>query len=184
MTHRDDNIYQRGLDRGPANYQPLTPLSFLEWSAAVYPDKCAVIHGEMRLSYAEFQGRCHRLASALAGHGVRPGDTVAVMAPNVPAMLEAHYGVPMTGAVLNALNYRLDAATIAFILEHGEAKVLIADREFSSVVGPALKELGRDILVIDIDDAAADGGELLGEMDYEAFLEEGDPDYAWRMPHD
>ena len=178
MTHRDDNIYQRGLDRGPANYQPLTPLSFLEWSAAVYPDKCAVIHGETRFSYAEFNRRCHRLAAALAGRGIGLGDTVAVMAPNVPAMLEAHYGVPMTGAVLNALNYRLDPATIAFILDHGEAKLLITDREFSAVIRDALARLGREIIVIDIDDRLAPAGELLGEKDYEAFLEEGEEAYA------
>ena len=178
MTHRDDNIYQRGLDRGPANYQPLTPLSFLEWSAAVYPDKCAVIHGETRFSYAEFNRRCHRLAAALAGRGIGLGDTVAVMAPNVPAMLEAHYGVPMTGAVLNALNYRLDPATIAFILDHGEAKLLITDREFSAVIRDALARLGREIIVIDIDDHLAPAGELLGEKDYEAFLEEGEEAYA------
>ncbi len=121
MTKATRDIYQRGLDRGPANYQALTPLSFLEWSAAVYPDKCAVIHGETRFSYADFHGRCRRLASALESRGVGPGDTVAVMAPNVPAMLEAHYGVPMIGAVLNALNYRLDPASIALILDHAEA---------------------------------------------------------------
>ena len=178
MSKDDENIYQRDLDRVPANFQPLTPLSFLEWSAAVYPDKCAVIHGDARYSYAEFHGRCHRLASALAGRGLGAGDTVVVMAPNVPAMLEAHYGVPMTGAVLNALNYRLDAATIAFILDHAEAKLLITDREFSAVIAKALEILGRDIIVIDIDDPLAPGGDLLGEMDYEAFLGEGDAAYG------
>ena len=177
-------IYETGLDKGPANFSPLTPLTLIERAASVFPDRCSVIHGERRYSWAQTYARCRRLASALAARGIGVGDTVAIMAPNVPEIYEAHFGVPMIGAVLNALNTRLDAATIAFILEHGEAKVLIADREFSSVVGPALKELGRDILVIDIDDAAADGGELLGEMDYEAFLEEGDPDYAWRMPQD
>jgi fatty-acyl-CoA synthase len=156
----------------------LTPLSFLEWSAAVYPDKCAVIHGEVRYSYAEFHGRCHRLASALAGRGIGVGDTVALMAPNVPAMLEAHYGVPLCGAVLNALNYRLDPTTIAFILDHAEAKLLITDREFSAVIREALEKLGRDIIVIDIDDPLAAGGDLLGDMDYEAFLGEGDAAYA------
>ena len=177
-------IYETGLDKGPANFSPLTPLTLIERAASVFPDRCSVIHGERRYSWAQTYARCRRLASALAARGIGVGDTVAIMAPNVPEIYEAHFGVPMIGAVLNALNTRLDAATIAFILEHGEAKVLIADREFSSVVGPALEELGRDILVIDIDDAAADGGELLGEMDYEAFLEEGDPDYAWRMPQD
>ncbi|MFP6731443.1 MAG: acyl-CoA synthetase [Alphaproteobacteria bacterium] len=178
MSTEGESIYQRGLDQGPANYQPLTPLSFLEWSAAVYPDKCAVIHGEVRYSYAEFHGRCHRLASALAGRGIGVGDTVALMAPNVPAMLEAHYGVPLCGAVLNALNYRLDPTTIAFILDHAEAKLLITDREFSAVIREALEKLGRDIIVIDIDDPLAAGGDLLGDMDYEAFLGEGDAAYA------
>ena len=178
MRSEGESIYQRGLDQGPANYQPLTPLSFLEWSAAVYPDKCAVIHGEVRYSYAEFHGRCHRLASALAGRGIGVGDTVALMAPNVPAMLEAHYGVPLCGAVLNALNYRLDPTTIAFILDHAEAKLLITDREFSAVIREALEKLGRDIIVIDIDDPLAAGGDLLGDMDYEAFLGEGDAAYA------
>ena len=178
MNKQDGGIYQRGLEAGPANYQPLTPLSFLEWSAAVYPDKCAVIHGEWRLSYAEFHGRCHRLASALSRRGIGLGDTVAVMAPNVPAMLEAHYGVPLTGAVLNALNYRLDAASIAFILDHAEAKLLITDREFSAVIAEALEIIGRDIMVIDIDDPLAGGGDLLSEMDYEAFIAQGDPAYA------
>ena len=137
-----------------------------------------MIHGETRFSYAEFNRRCHRLAAALAGRGIGLGDTVAVMAPNVPAMLEAHYGVPMTGAVLNALNYRLDPATIAFILDHGEAKLLITDREFSAVIRDALARLGREIIVIDIDDHLAPAGELLGEKDYEAFLEEGEEAYA------
>jgi len=178
VSTEGESIYQRGLDQGPANYQPLTPLSFLEWSAAVYPDKCAVIHGEVRYSYAEFHGRCHRLASALAGRGIGVGDTVALMAPNVPAMLEAHYGVPLCGAVLNALNYRLDPTTIAFILDHAEAKLLITDREFSAVIREALEKLGRDIIVIDIDDPLAAGGDLLGDMDYEAFLGEGDAAYA------
>jgi len=177
-------IYETGLDKGAANFAPLTPLTLLERAATVFPERCSVIHGERRYSWAQTYARCRRLASALAKRGIGLGDTVAIMAPNVPEIYEAHFGVPMLGAVLNALNTRLDAATIAFILEHGEAKVLIADREFSGVVGPALEELGRDILVIDIDDALADGGELLGEMDYETFLEEGDPGYAWRMPED
>jgi fatty-acyl-CoA synthase len=183
-TRQAENIFERGLDRGGANHQPLTPLSFLAWSASVYPDETAVVHGDLRYSYREFQARCCRLAGALAGRGIGLGDTVSLMAPNVPAMLEAHYGVPMTGAVLNALNFRLDAATIAVILEHGEAKALITDREFSPVIEEALARLGRPILVIDIDDPLAEGGELLGEMDYEAFLEEGDPAYAWKPPED
>jgi len=181
---RRTNPFEQALDRGPANYAPLTPLSFLARAATVYPDKPAVIHGDRTWSYADFYARCRRLASALRRRGIRRGDTVAVMAPNVPALLEAHYGVPMAGAVLNALNYRLDARTIAFILEHGEAKVLITDREFSDTVGQALGMLRRKITVIDIDDPLHAGGQLLGEKDYEAFLAEGDPDWAWRGPAD
>ena len=165
------------LDRGAANYTPLTPLSFLFWAARVYPNKTAVIHGDRAFTYAEFAGRARRLGSALARRGIGRGDTVAIMAPNVPAMLEAHYGVPMTGAVLNPLNYRLDARTIAFVLQHGEAKVLITDREFSGTIAEALAGLGRKIVVIDVDDPLYEGGRLVGEKDYEAFLAEGDP--AW-----
>ena len=178
------NPYEEALDRGPANYAPLTPLSFLARAATVYPGKPAVIHGDRAFTYADFYARCRRLGSALRRRGIRRGDTVAVMAPNVPAMLEAHYGVPMTGAVLNALNYRLDARTIAFILEHGQARLLITDREFSDTVGQALGMLRRKIPVIDIDDPLHAGGRLLGEKDYEAFLAEGDPDWDWRGPVD
>ena len=180
----DQHMYERDLDRHAANYQPQTPLTFLEWAASVYAEKIAVIHGEATVTYAELYDRCRRLASALRGRGIGAGDTVAVMSPNAPAMLEAHYGIPMAGAVLNALNFRLDAATIAFILEHGEAKALITDREFSGVISEALEKLGRDILVIDVDDALAEGGELIGELDYETFQAEGDPEFAWKMPDD
>ena len=173
----ENNIFERNLDRAPANFQALTPLTYLDWSASVYPEKTAVIHGDKRYSYREFQARCRRLASALKGRGIGLGDTVTLMAPNVPAMLEAHYGVPMAGAVLNALNYRLDVDTIALILDHGESKLLITDREFSPVIKEALSRLGRAIPVIDIDDELAQGGELLGEKDYEALLDEGDPNY-------
>jgi fatty-acyl-CoA synthase len=181
------NPFELGLDRGAANYVPLTPLSFLERAATVYPNKPAVIHGKHTFTYAEFHGRCRRLASALARRGIGLGDTVAVMAPNVPAMLEAHYGVPMAGAVLNALNFRLDARSIAFILEHGGAKFLIADKEFSDTIEETLALLTRKIPVIDIDDplcAGDKGGKLLGEKDYEAFLLEGEADFDWPRPAD
>ena len=178
------SIFDLGLGRRPANYVPQTPLGFLDWAAHTYPDKPAVVHGERVFTYREFRQRCLRLASALSRRGIGVGDTVAVMAPNSPPMLEAHYGVPMTGAVLNALNFRLDARTIAFILDHGEAKALLTDREFSPVIKTALAELGRDMLVIDIDDPIAPPGELLGEMDYESFLASGDPAFEWVIPHD
>jgi fatty-acyl-CoA synthase len=172
------NIYRQHLERNRANYAPLTPISLLERSALVYPEKTAVIHGDRRFSYAQFAERCHRLASALSRRGIGEGDTVAVMAPNVPAMLEAHFGVPMAGAVLNALNTRLDAASIAFCLEHGEAKLLITDREYADVIEPALRQIGRSITVIDIDDPLGGGaGRRLGEMDYEAFIATGDPGF-------
>ncbi len=183
-AQREPDQYERDLDRVEANFVPLTPLSFLARSASVYPLKPAVIHGERTQSYAQFYARCRRLASALRRRGIALGDTVAVMAPNVPAMLEAHYGVPMAGAVLNALNYRLDARSIAFILEHGRAKLLITDREFSETIERALGLLQRPIPVVDIDDPLYEGGKLLGEKDYEAFLEEGDPEFEWRGPVD
>jgi fatty-acyl-CoA synthase len=172
------------LARREANHAPLTPLSFLSRAADIYPDKIAVIHGERRFTYREFYGRCRRLADALRRRGIGKGDTVAVLAPNVPALLEAHYGVPMAGAVLNALNYRLDAASIGFILRHGEAKVLIADREFSATAKAALAALEEKPLVIDIDDPLYEGGELLGEMDYERFLGTGSTEAPWSPPED
>tara|TARA_Y100000994_G_scaffold223482_1_gene204422 strand:- start:208 stop:1836 length:1629 start_codon:yes stop_codon:yes gene_type:complete len=170
--------YDTHLDRNKANYQPLSPVNFLVRAAAVYPNKTAVIHGSKRYSYAEFYTRSRRLASSLSNRGVGQGDTVSIMAPNIPALLEAHYGVPMIGAVLNALNIRLDAAAIAFMLDHGEAKVILTDRMFSSVIEDALKIASNTPLVIDIDDPLDQSGELLGEMTYEAFLEEGDPEFS------
>ena len=167
-----------------ANYAALTPLSFLARSAAVYPDKTAVIHGDRRFTYREFHRRCCRLADALRKRGVGLGDTVSVMAPNVPALLEAHYGVAMAGGVLNALNYRLDAASIAFILDHAGTKILITDREFSVTVRPALGQVARKPLVIDIDDPLYEGGELLGEMNYEAFIATGDAAAPWQPPRE
>ncbi len=181
MTDKE-NIFEQDLDPQQANFRPLSPIGFLQWSAHVYPNKTAVIHGDKRFTWSEFGERCHRLASALSKRGIGLGDTVAVISPNAPAMLEAHYGIPMVGAVLNALNFRLDAPTIAFILEHGEARVLITDKEFSPVVKEALAKLKNPITVIDVDDHLAESGELIGEMDYEAFLREGDPDFEWIAP--
>ena len=181
------NFFAEGLSRRQANHVPLTPAGFLERAATVYPRKPAVIHDARVFSYAEFAGRARRLASALARRGIGVGDTVAVMAPNVPAMLEAHYGVPMVGAVLNALNYRLDARTIAFILQHGGAKLLITDTEFADTVGAALGLLPRPIPVVDIVDPLADparGGTRLGAIDYEELLAEGDAEYDWPRPAD
>ena len=176
--------YRDGLGKRPANYAPLSPLSFLPKAAAIYPNRIAVVHGAWRSTWAETYARCRRLASALVKRGVGAGDTVAVMANNIPAIYEAHFGVPMTGAVLNTLNVRLDAEAIAFQLAHGEAKVIITDREFSGVVKRALALLERRPVVIDIDDPMHEGGTLLGEKDYEAFLQEGDPLFAWSPPED
>jgi fatty-acyl-CoA synthase len=170
------------LARNTANFAALSPLGFLPRAAAVYPEKLAVIHRATRLTYRAFYRRARRFADALRRRGVRRGDTVAVMAPNVPALLEAHYGVPMAGAVLNALNYRLDARSIAFILAHGEAKLLIADREFAPIVGAALDELAAPIPLVEIDDGAS--GISLGGTGYEAFLAEGDPAADWSGPQD
>jgi fatty-acyl-CoA synthase len=171
------------LKPGAANFQVLSPIVFLPRAAEIYPERVAVIHGDTRFTYARFFERAKRLASALAKRGVKPGDVVSAMLPNVPAMLDAHYGVPMLGAVLNAINTRLDAQTVAYILEHGEAKVLIVDRVFAGVVGPALNKLKRKPLVIDVDDPLYTGpGARLGSVEYEAFLKTGNPDYAWRMP--
>jgi len=176
--------YSAGLEPNAANYVPLSPLGFLARSAAVFPERLAVVHGERRYSWAETYRRCRQLASALRRRGIGKNDTVAVMAPNVPEAFEAHFGVPMAGAVLNALNIRLDAETIAFILGHGEAKLLIVDREFSNVIEKALSLLDRRPIVIDIDDALAPPGMSLGEMNYERFIATGDPDFAWENPDD
>jgi len=178
------NPYNTDLDKNSANYSPLSPLSFLERTAYVYPQRIAAIHGDRNFTWAETYARCRRLASALAMRGMGAGDTVAVMLPNIPQMLEAHFGVPMTGAVLNTLNTRLDAEAIAFMLKHGEAKVLITDREFSTTVAKALAMLEKKPLVIDVDDPDFKGGVLLGESDYEGFLKTGDPDFAWSLPED
>jgi fatty-acyl-CoA synthase len=179
------SIYDRDLGRTAANFAPLTPVGFLPRTAAIHPDRVAVVHGDRRITYADFHARARRLAGALARRGVAPGDTVSAMLPNVPAMLEAHFGVPMLGAVLNTINTRLDARTIRYILEHGEAKVLITDREYASVVGPALDGLARKPLVIDVEDTLYQGpGDRLGETEYEEFLGTGPEDFAWTPPAD
>jgi fatty-acyl-CoA synthase len=175
------------LARNPANFAALTPLNFLARAAAIYPDKVAVIDGARRFTYREFDARSRRLADTLRRRGIGAQDTVAVMAPNVPALLEAHYGVPMTGAVLNALNYRLDAASIAFILGHGQAKLLIAGREFAPLVREALTRFGKTLPVVEIADgpgADHQGPLQFGEIEYEDFLMEGDPTASWSPPTD
>ncbi len=178
------SMYDEGLPQNQANHAALTPLTFLERAAYVYPDRLSVVHTGQRFTWSQTYSRCRRLASALARLGVGKNDTVSVMLPNTPPMVEAHFGVPMCGAVLNSLNTRLDAETIAFMLRHAEAKVLITDREFSPVVGMALSQLKVKPIVIDVDDPSYIGGRLLGTKDYEAFLETGDPEYRWRSPAD
>lgn len=183
------SIYEQGLDKNPANFSPITPLSFIEQTAKIYPNKTAVIHGALTRTWAQTYARCRQLASALIQAGVSAGDTVAVMLPNTPAMVEAHFGIPMVGAVLNALNTRLDSEAIAFMLNHGEAKVVIVDAEFSltmkKALAIALAEKPRDILVIDVKDIEYEGpSESLGSIEYDSFIAKGDPNYDWRMPLD
>ena len=183
------NIFEQGLERNSANFTPITPLLFLERSAEIYPNRLAVIHGQLRQTWQQTYDRCRRLASALSKHGIGLGDTVAVMLPNTPPMVEAHFGIPMVGAVLNALNTRLDPESIAFMLNHGEAKVIIVDPEFSGTMKKALeiakKESGREFLVIDVEETEFDVlGERLGKLTYEQLLAEGDPQYAWHVPAD
>jgi len=177
--------YDVDLDRNSANFQPLTPLSFLERAASVFPDHTAIIHGLRKWNYADFYARARRLASALTKSGIERGDTVSVMLANTPAMLEAHYGVPMTGAVLNPLNTRLDPRIIAFTLDHADTKILITDREFSKPIKDALGLAKVKPLVIDYDDPEFTGpGERLGSREYEEFLAGGEADFAWRIPDD
>ena len=178
------NIYERDLDRTPANFAPLTPLQFLERSASVYPDRIALVHGPRRQTWAETYARCRQLASALEQVGIGAGDTVTIMAPNIPEMYEAHFGVPMSGAVLNSLNTRLDAAMIAFILDHSETRVLLVDREYHRVVTEALGIARVQPLVVDIDDPQCDDRAQIGDTTYEEFIAGGDPDYAWDYPGD
>jgi fatty-acyl-CoA synthase len=179
------SIFDRDLDACPANFAALTPLSFLERTATVFPDRLAVVHGPVRRSWAETYARTRRLASALAARGIGRGDTVAVIAANIPELFEAHFGVPMIGAVLNAINTRLDAEAIAFILDHGEAKVVMVDPEFAGVVRAALAlTTAPDRLVVDIEDPTFDGGARIGALTYEALLDEGDPAFDWSPPAD
>lgn len=179
----DVSIYDIDLDQTPANHTPLSPLSFIRRTATVYPDITSIVHGKRRYTWAETYKRCKQLASALAKRGVKKGDTVAVMASNTPEMYECAFGPAMIGAVVNTLNVRLDGDIIGFSLDHGETDVLITDTEFSPTVKAALEKIGRDILVIDIDDTEYEGpGERLGEMDYEAFLTTGDEDLEWDLP--
>jgi fatty-acyl-CoA synthase len=185
MTTRAADPPADGLGRRPANFTPLTPLSFIERAARVYPQRLAVVHGARRFSWAECFARTRRLASALARRGIGRGDTVAVMLANTPEMYEVHFGVPMAGAVLNTLNTRLDAESLAFMLEFGEARVLITDREYAVVITRALALLKRELLVIGVDDPEYQGtGAPLGALDYEQLLAEGDPGFAWLRPLD
>ena len=174
--------YEEGLGKNTANFTPLTPLSFIERTARVFPDHTAVVHGDTKRSWIETYQRCIKLASALNRRGIKKGDTVAIMLPNVPAALEAHFGVPMCGAVLNALNIRLDAKTIAFILDHGEAEALLTDKEFAPIIKKALSLCKNKPLVVDVDDALAPDGEFLGEIEYENLLAEGSANYDWQYP--
>ena len=181
------SIFDQDLPRTEANHAPLSPLSFIERTAEVYPDRLAVVHGSLRRNWAGVFSRCRRLASALERHGIGKGDTVAVMLPNTPPMVEAHFGIPVTGAVLNALNTRLDAETIAFMLDHGEAKVVIVDPEFAGIMKKALtlRKASTPLLVIDVEDAVYTGPvERIGSVTYEDFLANGDAAYAWKLPAD
>ena len=182
MAYQD---YNQSLPRNSANHTALSPLSFLARSAQVYPDRLSVVHGATRYTWAQTYQRCRQLASALARRGVGAADTVAALLPNTPPMFEAHFAVPMLGAVLNTLNTRLDPAAIAFMLEHGEARVLITDREFSATIRAALSLMSSPWpLVVDVDDPLAEGGRLIGELDYETFLAQGDPHFEWTLPAD
>ncbi|MDP7569909.1 MAG: AMP-binding protein, partial [Arenicellales bacterium] len=178
------SIFEQTLEKDPANFEALTPVSFLRRAAQVAPEHCAIIHGQRRYTYAQFWERSCRLASALASRGIGHGDCVAIMGANTPEMLEAHNAVPMLGGVLNSLNIRLDAKTIAFILDHGEARVLLTDRAFSQTIQEAVSLIERPILIIDIDDSESEGGTLVGEMDYEHFIAQGQPNFPPGQPED
>ncbi|WP_420588409.1 acyl-CoA synthetase [Bacterioplanoides sp.] len=180
MQHH--NIFELGLEANPANYTPLSPISYLQRAAFVYPDRVAQIHQDTRYTWAETYERCVRLASGLNAMGIKSGDTVSFLCANVPALFEAHFGVPMCGAVLNAVNTRLDAEAIAFILQHAEAKVLFVDKEFSEVASKAIKMMAVKPTIIAVDDPYFDQGELLGEQTYEQLLQQSDASYDWQLP--
>ena len=179
-----NSIYNQGLEKVAANSQPLTPVNFLNRTADVYPERVAIIHGEKKITYREYRKNVRRLASALMQRGVKPGNTVAIMAANIPAFLDAHYGVPLTGAVLNSINIRLDAESIAFIFDHGECDVLLTDTAFSGVVKKALMLSSRQPMIIDIDDVMSEGGERLGCVEYQGLLAEGDENFTGNLIHD
>ena len=182
-----NHMYDQNLSRNAANHAPLSPLSFIERTAEVYPERLAIVHGELRQTWAQTYARCRRLASSLQRAGIAKNDTVAVMLPNTPPMVEAHFGVPMAGAVLNALNTRLDPETIAFMLDHGEAKAVIVDPEFATVIAKALtlRQSKAPLLLIDVEDEVYGAAELrVGQQTYEEFLAAGDPQFAWELPGD
>ncbi len=178
------NPYSNNLNKNSANYSALSPLTFIERAASVYPERIAVIYNEERQTWAETYRRCRCLASALRQHGIEQDDTVAVMLPNIPAMLEIHFAIPMAGAVINALNTRLDSDAIAYMLQHSEAKVLIVDSEYGQTVTAVLDKLDSTLLVIDVHDPAFEGGIPTGEIEYEEFLQQGQADFAWSLPED
>ncbi|MGD9856969.1 MAG: acyl-CoA synthetase [Planctomycetaceae bacterium] len=178
------SAYDRGLDKCAANYSPLTPSTFLRRAAQVYTGRTAVIHGDRRINYGDLYGRCRQLASALARRGIGKGDTVCVIAPNTPAMIELHFGVPMIQAVLNTINTRLDPAAVAFMLDFAEVKVLFVDRGYAELAQAALKQMTCKPLVIGLDDVLEPEGEVIGELEYETFLREGDAEYEWSGPDD
>ncbi len=180
----EQNIYEAGLDKSPANFEALTPISFLARVARVYPDYPALIHGALRQSWAQTERRCRQLASVLRRHGIGEGDTVSIVAPNIPAMFEAHFGVPMSGAVLNTLNTRLDAESMAFIFQHAQSRVVLVDREFGAVVRKALALVKTQPLLIAIDDPLYREGELISKLDYEQFLAQGNGDEPCWLPDD
>lgn len=181
----NDSIFEQGLPKTQANFVPLSPLTFIERSATIYPDYPAVVYGDTRRTWSETWSRCRRLASALEQRGIKPGETVAAMLPNVPAMFEAHFGVPLAGCVLNTLNIRLDVDVIAYMLEHGEARAILVDPELSEVVEEAVSRLAIKPLIIDVDDALYEGeARRIGAVEYEALLAEGDPEYVYRLPED